>query len=62
MIGLGLGPSVIAVTTDYVFGYDAAIGKSIAVCAALLCPLGALILWRSLPAIKVQLETQRASE
>ena len=62
LIGLGLGPTVIAVTTDYVFGYDAAIGKSIAVCAALLCPLGALILWRSLPAIKVQLETQRASE
>ena len=58
LIGLGLGPTVIAMTTDYVFGYDAAIGKSIAVCAAVLCPLGAFILWRSLPAIKVQLEAQ----
>ncbi|MFP6792986.1 MAG: MFS transporter, partial [Pseudomonadales bacterium] len=50
LIGLGLGPTVIAMTTDYVFGYDEAIGKSIALCAVILCPIGALILWRSLPA------------
>jgi len=54
-IGLGLGPTVVAATTDYVFGNDAAIGQSIALCAAVLCPLGGLILWRSLPAIKRQL-------
>lgn len=58
LIGLGLGPTVIAMTTDYVFGYDAALGKSIAVCAAVLCPIGALILWRSLPAIRQQLAEQ----
>ena len=61
LIGLGLGPTVIAMTTDYVFGYDAAIGKSIAVCAAVLCPVGAIILWRSLPAIRDQLAEQRAA-
>ena len=55
LIGLGLGPTVVAATTDYVFGYDAAIGKSIALSAAVLCPLGGLILWKSLPAIRSQL-------
>lgn len=56
LIGLGLGPTVVAATTDYVFGYDEAIGKSIALCGAILCPLGAWLLWRSLPAIRCQLE------
>ena len=58
LIGLALGPTIVAVTTDYVFGYDAAIGKSIALSAALLCPLGGYLLWRSLPAIRKQLEIQ----
>jgi MFS family permease len=60
LIGLGLGPTVVAVTTDYVFGYDEAIGKSIALSAAILCPLGGFILWRSLPAISRQLKEQSA--
>lgn len=59
LIGLGLGPTAIAMTTDYVFGYDAAIGKSIALCAVVLCPVGAIILVRSLPAIREQLAEQR---
>ena len=58
LIGLGLGPTVVAATTDYVFGYDAAIGKSIALSAALLCPLGGFILWRALPKIRNELEQQ----
>ena len=62
LIGLGLGPTVIAMTTDYVFGYDEAIGKSIALCAVILCPIGALILWRSLPAIGKQLAELREAE
>lgn len=61
LIGLGLGPTAIALGTDYVFGYDAAIGKSIALCAAVLCPLAALILWRSLPHINVLLDEQTAA-
>ena len=60
LIGLGLGPTVVAATTDYVFGYDEAIGKSIALTAAILCPLGGFILWRSLSAIRGQLEEQLA--
>jgi len=58
LIGLGLGPTVIAMVTDYIFMDEAAIGKSIALCTLLLCPTGALILWRSMPAIQKQLAEQ----
>jgi len=60
LLGLGLGPTVVAVITDYVFQDDAAIGKSIALAAAVLAPLGALILWSGLPAIRRQLKAQLA--
>ena len=62
LIGLGLGPTAIALATDYVFGYDAAIGKSIALCTVILCPMAALILWRSLPSINKLLDEQRRME
>jgi len=58
LIGLGLGPTVVAACTDYVFGYDAAIGRSIALCGGLLCPLGAFILWRGLPQMRQLLRQQ----
>jgi sugar phosphate permease len=60
LVGLALGPTVVAMTTDYVFGYDEAIGKSIALSAAILCPLGGIILWRSLASIRSELEAQSA--
>lgn len=62
LIGLGLGPTVIALATDYVFGYDAAIGKSIALCAAILCPVAAGILWRSLGSINELLDEQQQTD
>ena len=43
MIGFGLGPTVIALITDRVFGYDAAIKYSLAIVAAVAMPLGLLI-------------------
>ena len=52
LIGLGLGPTVLAATTDYVFGADEAIGQAIALCGAVLCPVGALLLWLGLSAIR----------
>lgn len=58
LLGLGLGPTVVAMATDYVFGYDAAIGLSIALCGGVLCPLGAFILWRGLPGIRELLVAQ----
>jgi len=49
---------VIAMVTDYIFMDEAAIGRSIALCTLLLCPTGAFILWRSMPAIQKQLTEQ----
>lgn len=60
LIGLGLGPTVIAATTDYVFRSDGAIGQSIALCAAVLCPIAAFVLIRGLPAIRREIEEQSA--
>jgi MFS family permease len=62
LIGLGLGPTAVAATTDYVFGYDEAIGKSIALAAGVLCPLATFILWRGLPAIRELLDEVPAGE
>ena len=58
LIGLGLGPTVLAATTDYVFGADEAIGQAIALIGAVLCPLGALILWSGISAIRTEIDQQ----
>ena len=52
LVGLGLGPTVVAGITDYVFADDRAIGKSLSLTAAVLCPLGGIILWSGLPRIR----------
>lgn len=59
LIGLGIGPTVVALCTDLVFADDAAIGKSIALSTGVLCPVAALILWRALPAIRSRIETEQ---
>lgn len=58
LLGLGLGPTVVALMTDLVFQDDAAIGKSMALSAAVLGPLAATILWRGLPAIRRQIDAE----
>lgn len=58
LIGLGLGPTVVAASTDYVFGRDDAIAQSIALVGGVFCPLGAIILWRGLPHIRELLSVQ----
>lgn len=62
LIGMGLGPTVVALMTDYVFGDDAAIGKSIALATAVLCPVAALILWRGRPAIRDLIEAEAVNQ
>jgi MFS family permease len=44
LLGMGLGPTAIAALTDYVFKDDAALNKSLALGAAILVPLGAIVL------------------
>ena len=48
-IGTGFGPMAVALCTDYVFGYDNAVGYSLALTAAALTPLGILSLYLGLP-------------
>lgn len=45
LIGLTLGPALVGLFTDRVFGAEAAIGSSLAVLAATALPIGGLILW-----------------
>ena len=62
ILGLGLGPSIVASFTDFVFGSDLAIGKSLAVTAAILGPLGFVILYLGLRAYRRCLDDALAWE
>jgi MFS family permease len=59
LIGLGLGPTVVAAMTDFVFRSDAAIGQSLALAGAVLCPIAALILASGMKAIRSELDSAR---
>ena len=48
LIGLGLGPTAIAASTDFIFGDNAALRWSIALVAGVGMTLAALILWAGL--------------
>jgi MFS family permease len=45
MIGLGLGPTAIAASTDYIFKRDQAVGFSLALVGTVSLALGCLVLW-----------------
>lgn len=48
LLGIGTGPTVTAVLTDYVFGRPEDVGRSLAVVGAVFGTLAALVLWRAL--------------
>ena len=58
LIGIGLGPTLTALITDFVFGYDEAVGLSIAVIAVTSGLLGALVLWLGLKPFRAEAITQ----
>jgi hypothetical protein len=62
LIGIGLGPTVVALLTDFVFADDAAIGQSLALSAALLIPVACALIWAGLPAIGEAIERNMAEE
>jgi MFS family permease len=45
VVGFGAGPFLVAVCTDYVFGYDGALRFSLASVAAIIGPVAALLTW-----------------
>jgi MFS family permease len=48
VIGFGLGPTAVALFTDYVFHSENLVGRSLSMASATLAPLGALMIWLSL--------------
>lgn len=56
LLGLGLGPTAVALITDYVFQDDAAIGKSIALSAAILVPLAIIIIASGRKQVRASIE------
>ena len=48
LIGLGIGPTFVALMTDYLYGDSALVGHSLATVAAITAPLSALILYTGL--------------
>ena len=56
LVGIGGGPTVIALITDRVFQNELALGHSIAIVAVLTCGVGAVLLWLSVAPFKQQLD------
>ncbi len=56
LIGLGIGPTAVAMTTDFVFKDDGAIGYSLLVVAALAHLASALLLWGGLKPFRKSLK------
>ena len=48
LIGLGIGPTFVALLTDYLYGDAALVGHSLATVVAISAPLSALILYTGL--------------
>ncbi len=59
LLGLGLGPTLVALVTDYVFGYDAAVGYSILVINVTALSLAAIILWYGLAPYRASLASMQ---
>jgi MFS family permease len=45
VVGFGAGPFIVALFTDYVFGYDGALRYSLATVAAIIGPVAAFLTW-----------------
>ena len=60
LLGIGLGPTVVALITDFGFGDDAAVRYSLAIVNLVVAPLAAFILWKGMApygaAIRAQAE------
>jgi MFS family permease len=46
LAGIGLGPTVVALITDEVFGNDLAVRYSLVIVAAIMAPVSAMLLWK----------------
>jgi MFS family permease len=58
LIGIGLGPTIIALITDYIFHDDQAVGFSLAIMAGCSGLLAALFLWKGLKPFRAEVAKQ----
>ena len=58
LIAAGLGPTLTALITDYVFGYEDALGWSIVIMAVISSLLSVVILWRGLKPFRAEANIQ----
>jgi len=58
LIALGLGPTLTALITDFVFGYDDAVGYSIGTIAVISGLFSALVLWLGLKPFRAEVTAQ----
>jgi len=56
LIGLGIGPTAVALVTDRVFGYDAAVRYSLAIVPPVACVLAALLFYKGLRSYTASLD------
>ncbi len=55
ILGMGLGPMVVALITDYGFGDDMALRYSMSIVGAVFAPLAALIFWSGLKSYRIEM-------
>jgi MFS family permease len=61
-VGIAVGPTAVAASTDYIFGYDGAVGYSLALVALVFPALGALTLHLGRRAMHERVVRSRAAE
>ena len=57
LIGLALGPTSVALASDYIFESTQAVGSSLSLVGAMVLPMAVLLLWRGLSAISSETES-----
>lgn len=60
ILGLGLGPTVVAMITDYVYKNENFVGYSLSTAVAIILPIVVLILWRGLKPFRESLARSEA--
>ncbi|TGD71305.1 MFS transporter [Mangrovimicrobium sediminis] len=58
LFGLALGPTIVAMLTDFLFGDDQYLRYSLALLPVVLCPLAALLAWQALRPYRELLEAR----
>lgn len=61
LIGLGMGPVLVALATDYVFADEMAVGSSLALVSVVVMPLAIFFLWRAKNQYSITLRGEESS-